>query len=91
MARCDETWRAEAAAAVPERRETDWSAASVSLSLRGLRGALLLAGETWTPPKSYPPQPQLVPLNEVLPNTGMPHITSDPPPWDATAVDRNPP
>ena len=46
VARCDETCRAEAAAAAAERRETDWSAASVSLSLRGLRGALLLVGET---------------------------------------------
>ena len=60
-------------------------------SLRGLNGSDLPAGEAKTPPKSYPPQPQLVPLNEVLPNTGMPLITSDPPPWDATAVDRNPP
>ena len=32
------------------------------------------------------PQPQLVPLNEVLPYAGIPLATSDPPPWDATAV-----
>ena len=37
-----------------------------------------------------PPSP-IVPLNEVLPYTGIPLINSDPPPWDATAVDRNPP
>ena len=43
------------------------------------------------PTQILPPQPQLVPLNEVLPYTGIPLATSDPPPWDATAVDRNPP
>ena len=38
------------------------------------------------PHPNLTPQPQPVPLNEVLPYAGIPLATSDPPPWDATAV-----
>ena len=49
---------------------------------------LLLAGEAWTPPKSYP-LPQLVPLNEVLPYAGFPlasEIIHAPPPLSRTGL-----
>ena len=57
----------------------------------GIEGRLAAGWRGKDPTQILPPQPQLVPLNEVLPYTGIPLITSDPPPWDATAVDRNPP
>ena len=44
------------------------------------------AGRRGVDPTQIFPQPLLVPLNEVLPYAGIPIATSDPPPWDATAV-----
>ena len=70
--------------------EPDQSAVGHSVSF-GADGKLTAGWRGKDPTQILPPQPQLVPLNEVLPNTGIPLITSDLPPWDATAVDRNPP
>ena len=64
--------------------EPDQSAVSESLPLGIEAPYCWLARQG--PHPNLTPQPQLVPLHEVLPYAGIPIATSDPPPWDATAV-----
>ena len=91
----DEVWRGKAPAVTADQRAIIGRAGPVGgervFLPSGIEGPLLLAGEAWTPPKSYPPSPNWCLLTRCCPTRALPLITSDPPPWDATAVDRNPP
>ena len=59
--------------------EPDRSTVSLYAPPRGCAESDPPAGEAWTPPKSYP-QPQLVPLNEVLPYAASPQQVRYSPP-----------